>query len=117
MGALGIVQSAVFDTGASISSAVFVGNNRPVCVEIPATWDEGAVLTFQGSSDGVNFSDIYDGLGNEVTAIVGAGQLVQLPTPSQIPLFLQFRSGTGAAPVPQSQGPTLTVTITKLPYV
>lgn len=120
MGALGLVQSAIFDQGAFISSAVFIGNNKAVCIDVPAAWDDAgspAVITFQGSSDGVNFFDLYDGQGNETTMIVAPSQVCQIPTPAQLPLWLQFRSGTGANPVPQSAGPTLTITIAKLPYV
>lgn len=118
MGALGLVQNAVIDSGENLSSAISVGHGWAIAIDMPDAFeDDGApiALTFQGSSDGVRFLNLYDGLGNEVTIVAAVAQQVLLP---RLPcLWLKVRSGTAAAPVVQGAGATLAVTVQRIPRV
>lgn len=119
MGVSSILQPAVFDSGGTVSSAVYVGHGRVTQIDIPNPWaDLGspATLTFQGSSDGVNYFDLYDVLGNEITVVVAnPGLTIVLPDGMLNALWLVVRSGPGANPIVQTDGATLQITIRKFP--
>lgn len=70
--------------------------------EMPAAWT-AANLTFQGSSDGVTFKDLYDGYGSEISLTVAANRIV-VPDLSVLATvrYIKIRSGTSAAVVAQA---------------
>jgi len=91
---------------ASVSSAVRVGGCSIANLEMDSAWTPAAV-SFQGSSDGVTYKEIYD----------VAGALTFTPTASVIhPLdpsvfwavrYVKIRSGLSGAAVNQSAARTL----------
>lgn len=74
-----------------------------VGIIMPAAWTP-AVVTVQGSSDGTNFYDLYDGLtAKELSFNVKPGSMVAIVANRMCCLTsIKLRSGTGAAPVMQS---------------
>jgi len=52
-------KTATIAQGASLSDAVDTGGLTILSILMPATWD-AAVLTFQGSLDGVTYGNVYD---------------------------------------------------------
>lgn len=67
-----------------------------------AAWT-AAVMTVRGSIDGVNFFDVYNSDGSEYSLTVAANHLVKISVIDLMMLrYIQFRSGTGAAPVNQT---------------
>jgi hypothetical protein len=105
------VQEVTIPAGATgLSNAVEL-KNQLLAIEMPEEWTGYAVLTFQGSSDGIAFKDVYDDYGYEV--------LVSAPQPNHIVCidaailklaalrYIKIRSGTSAAPVDQVTDRTL----------
>jgi hypothetical protein len=100
-------------TGASLSSAAFLGDGRLEGVQMPASWT-AANLTFQGSLDGSTFQDIYDDAGNEVVVAAAAARLLSI-NDFKGALWIKVRSGTSGAPVNQAAARVLTLLIQKNP--
>ena len=97
------VASVTIANGAALSGAVFIGGSI-TRIEMPAGWT-AAALTFQVSSDGVNFINLFDEFNSEV--IIGATAAVanrairlKLAEWTNV-LYLILRSGTSATPVNQ----------------
>jgi hypothetical protein len=71
---------------------------------MPAAWT-AAALTFQVSTDGVTYRNMYDFYGNEVTvsaAIALASRALTIVIVDWLNVrFIKVRSGTAAAPVNQ----------------
>lgn len=87
--------------GASLSGALVITENYPTGLILPALWT-AADLTFQGSADGVNFYNIYDSAGTEVTVKAAASRLVRLTPADWVGLMaIKIRSGTSGTPVAQ----------------
>ena len=115
---LGVVQLAANFAGGHVSNAVYIGlSSQLVAIDMPATQWDAANLTFLGSSDGVAFQDLYDALGNEITAVAVVAHSIAVDSLKIKALWLKVRSGTGGAPVDQSHAPTLTLTIQKFANV
>jgi hypothetical protein len=106
-------NSVTIANNASLSGAFYVGHGRLVSIIMPATWT-AAVLTFQGSDDGVTFYDIYDSNGTEVSATVAAAHMVTIDEFMGAP-WMKLRSGTGASAVAQGGARTLIPIVQKLP--
>jgi hypothetical protein len=74
---------------------------------MPSAWT-AAVLTFQGSSDGTNFYNIYDENGSEVYAVVDISQRVHI---NKIELSelkaIKLRSGLSGSAVNQGASRTI----------
>jgi hypothetical protein len=106
---LSTVLQTIIANGTSLSPAIAASNGRLIAIQMPAAWT-AAVLTFQGSMDGITFSDIYDATGAEISVTVVAAHGVSLDvTVFAGWQFLKFRSGTGAAAVNQAADRTLTI--------
>lgn len=96
--------------GTSLSGAIDLGAATLFGVQIPSSWT-AASLTFQASTDGVTYSNLYDSVGTEIVASVAASQFVVMSIPAQwIGIrFLKIRSGTSGAPVNQGADRTLQI--------
>lgn len=116
MGASVSTPSPTIAAGQSLSGPFYLGHGRLVSVEIPANWTS-AVVTFQASYDGVNFDEVYDYQGNEVTMTVEAGDLTPIGgTPYfEGALWMKLRSGTAGSPVDQTDAVTINVLVRKYP--
>lgn len=98
--------------GQAVSQAVCV-QGKLSSIQIPSNWT-AASITFQGSPDGVTYSNIFDGFGNEVTIQGLAGQMVAVDDFDGA-TFMIFRSGTSASPVNQVSAATLIALVRKDP--
>jgi hypothetical protein len=101
------LNAATIASGQSLSGPVSLGALTLVGISMPASWS-AAGLTFQVSPDGVNWQELYDGAGNEITLTAAASQFI---IPLAIPSYfwrginmVQVRSGTAGDPVVQSGG-------------
>ena len=99
-------------SGASgLSAAVALSPRFPLTIDIPAGWI-AASLTFQGSSDGLAYLDVYDEYGAEYVVVPVAGKRATIPPMDALRLgpYMKIRSGTAAAPVNQTAQRLLIVT-------
>src|ERR1700732_2123714 len=101
--------------GQSLSNAVQVGAAQLAAVEMPAAWD-AAGMTFQASVDGINFFNLKDDTGAEISLVVAAATHVGLGEGSTAKTeqfrgapYLKVRSGTGASPVNQTADRIITL--------
>lgn len=105
--------NAVIANAAALSNAIAV-NGIITRIEIPAAWT-AAALTFQVSSDGVTFMDLYDDSGTEVIIAsasipTGAVRAIRLTLADWTNLlWLKLRSGTTGTPVNQGAERTIVV--------
>lgn len=79
---------------------------------MPASWT-AAPFTFQSSTDGVTYNDVYDAAGNELDLFLNApayNGVRQYDIPGSV--FLKVRSGTTGTPVDQPAFGGVTVTLT-----
>lgn len=95
--------------GASLSGTITL-TGEVVGILMPAAWT-AASLTFRGSTDGTNFFDLYDDLGQEVTMPTAASRFLGVANngPFRGLRSLQVRSGTAATPVNQGAARTITI--------
>jgi hypothetical protein len=77
-------------------------------IEMPAAWT-AAALTFKASDDGVDFYDVYDDAGTELSVTVAASRFVLFTSPVKLlaARYLQVRSGTTGTPVNQGAERTI----------
>jgi hypothetical protein len=99
-----ILDGPTIAAGQSLSDAIDCSDGRIVRITMPmGAWDF-ADLTFQISTDGVEpyFNDLYLANGEEYIVKAGPGRAIIINQAEWVPgLFLKFRSGTSAKPVPQ----------------
>ena len=109
---LQIIDGPFFEAGASLSNAIDISAGNIVRITCPVEWT-GANLTFQISSDGIGFNDLYDAEGNEITIKVrGDNSAIMVRDPwSKFINHIKFRSGTSGYPVPQKEGRLFAVAI------
>lgn len=88
--------------GESLSDVLDCSTGELVRITMPPDWTE-AKLTFQISTDGEFFNDLFDMNGYEVTlhVVPGAAALIPVDVARAI-VFLRIRSGLRADPVPQA---------------
>ena len=99
--ALTIVHATIVNR-TSLSGAIDCSAAPPVRISMPAAWT-AANLSFQVSSDGTTFEDLFDSTGKEVMVNVMPGTVVRLSAGWAVsPVWLKFRSGSRTAPVLQS---------------
>jgi hypothetical protein len=103
--ALEIIAGLIIQAGESLSNFVDLTGKDIIRLTMPAGWNS-ANITFQISSDGNNYNDLFTYEGTEVTMVVTTAATVVIREDSAIKnaaAFLKIRSGTRAFPVPQSQ--------------
>lgn len=93
--------AASIGAGASLSASIDLGDdNRFAGLQLPATWT-AAVITLQGSHDGVTFADIYtSGIELSLPAAISRMILVDRNMFAGV-RYIKVRSGTGTVPVLQ----------------
>lgn len=91
-------SSVTIANGAAISGPVFCPG-KLTAIQMPATWS-AANLTFQGSPDGITYTDIKDSLGNEVVVVATAAELITIDR-LESQTYIKIRSGTSGTPVNQ----------------
>jgi hypothetical protein len=98
---LSIVDGPTIAAGQSLSDGADCTGGSIVRVTVPQEYTP-ANLTFQASSDGNFYNDLYDNNGDEVTLPVKPNTTVVVSAHWTRSIgFIKFRSGTRNAPVPQ----------------
>jgi hypothetical protein len=102
------VIPAIFPAGEARSERAVLGitGNAVVGLVMPTESWTPALVTLQGSPDGVNFYDVHDGMtGEELTFNVVPNTMVMInPNRMRCCQAVILRSGTRAAPIPQTSG-------------
>lgn len=95
-------QAVTIASGQSLSGAIDLGPYRAFAIIMPASWTT-ANLTFQVSADGVNYANLYDDSGNEVTVTAAASRYIIIASPAKMlgVRWAKVRSGTSGSPVTQ----------------
>ena len=108
--ALTVINGPTIAAGESLSDAVDVGGDL-VRITMPAAWTD-ADLTFQISTDGQFFNDLYGYEGNEIDIPVIPGSAILLPPMLMSGInFIKFRSGRSQNPRPQEKQRVFAVTV------
>ena len=102
--------TVVIENGASLSGAVDLGGRKLVGIIMPDAWT-AASLTFQGSVDGTNFFNVYDGT-TERALVVAANYYSALAIGDWVGFrWVKLRSGTAGTPVNQAGARTITLVV------
>jgi hypothetical protein len=105
------IQSVVIAEDESLSTAVRLGGDIPVELIMPAAWT-AAALTFQTSSDGVTYQDLYTDAAAEVTVQAAAARNIKLNPETFTGInYLKIRSGTSGTPVAQAAARTIQISV------
>lgn len=100
---LTIINGPTFAAGQAISSIIDCSAGPIVRITTAVNWDPG-VLTFQVSSDGVFYNDLFNINGHEVAIVaMPATGILVLHEWSISAAYIKFRSGRRDAPKPQAQ--------------
>jgi hypothetical protein len=101
--AFAIVDGPTIAAGQSLSDGANCAAGAMIRITIPKEF-VGDSLTFQVSTDGKFYNDLYDAEGGEITIVAKAdtGVVLHQPWVRQIP-YIKFRSGTRDAPVEQAE--------------
>ena len=88
----------------SVSLPVFIGGEFSLIgIKYPDVWT-AAAITFLVSADGVNYANLLDDAGTEVSKTVTASQYRELDSAEfKSAIYLKIRSGTAATPVEQEE--------------
>jgi hypothetical protein len=98
---LQVINGPIIEAGESLSNGIEVGGDL-VRITMPATWKPEANLTFQISSDGEFFNDLFSLDGDEVMIPVVPGSGVVIPRDMLRGVgFIKFRSGRAEQGQPQ----------------
>jgi hypothetical protein len=110
--AINVVEGPTIAAGESLSDGVDISAGTLLRITTPADWTP-ANLTFQVSSDGLFFNDVYDVNGREVTIVCGAARGIVIDDIGAVlsAAHLKFRSGSSAHPVPQTASRVFAVAI------
>jgi hypothetical protein len=112
------VQPVTISNGTSLSAAVDLETTagigaRLARIDMPAAWT-AANLTFQASTDGVTYNNLFDSSGGEYTVTAAANAAIIVPLADFIGIrFLKIRSGTSGTPVNQAADRTLQLVLVR----
>jgi hypothetical protein len=109
---LQVLNGPTIEAGEWLSDAVDCSAGQLVRITMPTDWDD-AELTFQFSTDGVMFNDMFglDAFAVSVKTVVpGSGVIIPADVGRAI-AFIKFRSGSRGNPVVQSDRRQFAVTI------
>jgi len=102
---LSILNGPIIAAGESLSAGIDCTGGNILRLTMPAGWDN-ANITFQISSDGNGYNDLYNTDGEEVTLPVRLGAAVvlgQFGDYLKAIAFIKIRSGTKSHPVVQTE--------------
>ena len=104
---LEILNGPVIEAGESLSDGIDCTGGDIVRITMPSTKWTGANLTFQISSDGNGYNDLYTARGEELTItmpkVPSAAVIVKNEEWTKAVAWLKIRSGTGAHPIAQEE--------------
>jgi hypothetical protein len=111
---LEVLNGPVIAAGESLSDPLDCTGGNLVRITMPVDWT-AAVLSFQASSDGVFFNDLFFSDGREIVFEVIPGTAVLVPVDTSAALaFIKFRSGTRENPIAQLAQRDFAVAIDRL---
>lgn len=101
---LQVINGPVIEAGESLSDVLDCSAGQLVRITMPAGWTE-APLTFQFSSDGEFFNEMYglDGYAVTIKVVVPGSGVIIPPDVGYAIAFIKFRSGTEGNPVFQEE--------------
>ena len=104
---LTIIDGPTIEQDESLSDGVDCSGGTIVRITVPQEFTP-ANLTFQSSSNGGLYNDLYDADGEEITMVANPDTTIIVQAPWARTLgWLKFRSGTRAAPVKQTRDTVL----------
>jgi len=109
---LQVLNGPTIAEGESLSDGIDCSAGQLVRITMPPEWTESK-LTFQFSSDGVFYNEMYglDGYAVTVDVVVpGSGVIIPVNMGRAI-AFIKFRSGTEGNPIPQEAQRTFSVAL------
>jgi hypothetical protein len=108
---LTIVDGPTILEGESLSDAADCSAGTIVRITVPQEFTD-ANLTFQASSDGSMYNDLYNDKEEEITLRAKADTTIVVSAPwTRTVAFIKIRSGTRANPVPQKVTTKLAVAV------
>jgi hypothetical protein len=110
--AMQVLEGPTIAVGESLSDPIDCRGGQLVRITMPYTW-EGAGITFQFSTDGVFFNDMFGLDGYEVqikNVVANSGVIIPADIGRAIS-FLKIRSGTRGNPIAQNEARTFAVTL------
>jgi hypothetical protein len=114
--ALKVLDGPFIEAGESLSSAVDCSGAQLVRITMPSDWTE-APMTFEFSTDGTSFNDMFDLKGYAVTidvVVPGSGVIIPHDVGRAVG-WIKFRSGTRGNPVEQREGRLFAVAVIDTP--
>lgn len=97
-----ILNGPIINEGESLSEGIDCSAGKIVRITMPDGWDT-ASLTFQISTNGEFYNDLYLANGQEYTVAAAKQRAIIIPQQEWIPgLWVKIRSGTGMQPVKQT---------------
>jgi len=109
---LSVLNGPTIAKGESLSDGIDVSAGQLVRITMPTDWTK-APLTFQFSSDGVFFNEMYglDGFAVAIKEVVpGSGVIIPADIGKAIS-FVRFRSGYAGNPIAQEETRSFAVAI------
>ena len=102
--AVTVLNGPVIEAGESLSGAIDLKGKTALRITMPGDWTD-AKLTFQLSTDGEFYNDLFDTNGQETDVVVVPGVQVNLPRDKWgiRECFVKIRSGTREYPVKQPE--------------
>jgi hypothetical protein len=110
---LQVLNGPFIKAGRALSDPLDCSAGVPVRITMPGDWNDDAVLTFQFSTDGQFFNEMYglDGYAVTIeTVVTGAGVIIPGDIGRAIG-WLKIRSGTEGNPIVQNEEREFAVTI------
>jgi hypothetical protein len=112
-----VVNGPTIAQGQSLSAPLDLGTQKILRITMPAAWDMehvSPVITFQISTDGIGYNDVFDKDGSEFHMVVVPGSAVLIGNDMTAVGFLKIRSGMRGRPIPQSQIRTFALAVTDI---
>ena len=110
---LTVLNGPVIEAGESLSEGLDCRGGQLVRITMPQEWGDDAPLTFEFSTDGQFYNDMFDLKGFAVTiekVVPGSGVIIPADVGRAI-AFIKFRSGTRGNPVVQNEQRYFAVTL------
>jgi len=101
---LQVIVGPIIQAGQSLSDELDVSAGKMVRITTPNSWDPIAPVTFQISTDGQLYNDLFMPDGREVSIVCnGLNRAIVVPPAFGAAIaFIKFRSGTSLRPVKQN---------------
>jgi hypothetical protein len=100
---LEILDGPTISEGESLSEGIDCSGGNIVRITVPQEYTK-ANMSFQVSSDGIGYNDLYDTQGNEITIVAKPDSGIVIGERwGRVFGFIKLRSGTASHPVKQNE--------------